>query len=76
MPRPTIDMTVSNRSSPGKAIQASTNLCTARSSLPPKNPELPPISTATTTFSVVAARPTINESRAPWMRRLKKSRPT
>ena len=43
IPRPVIDMTVSNSSSPGNDIQASTNLCTTRSSLPPMNPEVPPI---------------------------------
>ena len=50
-PLPTIDMMVSNSSSPGIAIQASTNRCTTRSNLPPKNPEAPPISTATATLS-------------------------
>ena len=55
--RPTMDIIVSNRSSPGKAIQASTNLCTLRSSLPPRNPEVPPIRMATTTLRAVAARP-------------------
>ena len=55
---PTRDMIVSNSSRPGKAIHASTNLCTAKSHLPPKNPDVPPISTATITLSVVAAMPT------------------
>ena len=32
-PRPTRDIMVSNSSSPGNAIQASTNLCTARSNV-------------------------------------------
>ena len=35
-PRPTIDMMVSNSSRPGKAIQASTNRCIIKSSLPPR----------------------------------------
>ena len=74
-PRPTSDIIVSNSSSPGNAIQASTNLCTARSSLPPKNPEMPPIINATTTLMVVAARPTVSEIRAPKTRRLSRSRP-
>ena len=74
-PLPTIDMMVSNSSRPGIAIQASTNRCTTRSNLPPKNPEAPPISTATTTLTAVAVRPTINDSRAPWMMRLSTSRP-
>ena len=64
-PCPAIDMIVSNSSRPGNDIHASTNRCTKRSSLPPMNPALPPISTATTTCSVVAARPTNNEMRAP-----------
>ena len=64
-PCPAMDMIVSKSSSPGNDIQASTNLCTARSSFPPINPAVPPISTATTTCSVVAARPTNNERRAP-----------
>ena len=68
-------MIVNNTSSPGIAIQASTNRCTVKSTRPPKNPEVPPIRVATTTFRAVAARPTVNESRAPWMRRLNKSRP-
>ena len=60
-PRPTSDMMVSNSSSPGNAIQASTNLCAAKSNLPPKNPDGPPISTATTTLTAVAARPTVSD---------------
>ena len=38
-PRPARDIIVSNSISPGKVIQASTNLCTPRSNLPPRNPE-------------------------------------
>ena len=68
-------MIVSNSSSPGNAIQASTKRCTAKSSLPPRNPDVPPIRVATTTFSVVAARPTTSEIRAPNSRRLNRSRP-
>ena len=64
-PLPAMDMTVSSISKPGNAIQASTNRCTSRSSLPPKNPDVPPIRTATTTFSAVAVSPTNNDSRAP-----------
>ena len=64
-PWPAIDMMVSNSSRPGNDIQASTNRCTRRSSLPPMNPAVPPISTATTTCRVVAARPTNSEMRAP-----------
>ena len=60
-PCPTIDMMVNNSSSPGKAIQASTKRCSARSTLPPRNPEVPPIRTATSTLSAVAARPTVKE---------------
>ena len=71
IPRPTRDITVNSSSSPGKAIQASTNLCAARSARPPKNPDVPPIRTATTTLTVVAANPTVNETRAPWMMRLR-----
>ena len=65
IPRPVIDMTVNSSSSPGNDIQASTNLCTTKSSLPPRNPDVPPISPATTTFRVVAANPTNSEMRAP-----------
>ena len=39
IPRPTIDITVNRMSSPGKASQASTSLCTTMSYLPPKNPK-------------------------------------
>ena len=49
-PRSAIDMTVNSSSSPGNDIQASTNRCTTKSGLPPRNPDVPPISTATTTF--------------------------
>ena len=74
-PCPAMDMMVNNRSRPGKAIQASTNLCTPRSSLPPMNPEAPPTRTATTTLRAVAARPTVSEIRAPTISRVRRSRP-
>ena len=76
MPRPAIDMIVSSNSSPGNAIQASTKRCVTRSSRPPMKPVVPPISTATTTVRAVAVSPTVSDSRAPWMRRLSRSRPT
>ena len=76
MPRPAIDMMVSSSSSPGNAIQASTKRCVTRSRRPPMKPVVPPISTATTTVRTVAASPTVSDSRAPWMRRLSRSRPT
>ena len=38
-------------------------------------PVVPPISTAATTLRAVAASPTVSDSRTPWMRRLKRSRP-
>ena len=75
-PLPTMDITVNNRSSPGKLIQVSTNLCTPRSNLPPKNPEMPPIRVLSTTLRVVTVRPISTEIRAPKIMRLKKSRPT
>ena len=64
-PWPTSDITVIRMSSPGKAIQASTNRCTTISSLPPKNPVVVPISIATTMLILVAARPTTSDTRAP-----------
>ncbi len=51
-PRPTMDMMVSRSSNPGKAIQPSIKRCTTRSTFPPRNPEMPPIRTATTRFRV------------------------
>ena len=65
IPRPVIDMTVNSSSSPGNDIQASTKRCTTRSGLPPRKPDVPPISPATTTLRVVAANPTNIEMRAP-----------
>ena len=58
-------MMVMSRRSPGKAIQASTNLCVSRSSRPPTNPDSPPTTVATTTATVVAAKPTSSDRRAP-----------
>ena len=75
MPWPMMVMTVSSSSRPGNDIQASTRRCTARSSLPPTNPATPPISSDTTTLRVVAANPTASDTRAPYSRRLKTSRP-
>ena len=64
-PRPTIDMMVNRISSPGIDTQASTKRCTARSTLPPRNPDVPPTSMATTTLRAVAPSPTVSETRAP-----------
>ena len=61
---------VNNRSNPGKAFQASTNLCTIRSNLPPMNPEMPPIRVLMKILMVVTARPTSTEMRAPKISRL------
>ena len=46
-------MMVISRRSPGKAIQASTNLCVSRSSRPPMNPDSPPTTVATSTATAV-----------------------
>ena len=55
-------MIVMSRSSPGNAIQASTNLCVTMSSLPPTNPDRPPTAVATTTTATaVAAKPTSSD---------------
>ena len=64
-PCPTMDMMVNRISSPGIDTQASTNRWVVRSTLPPTNPEAPPITMATTTLRAVAARPTVIETRAP-----------
>ena len=58
-------MIVMSRSSPGKAIQASTNLCVTMSNLPPTNPDRPPTAVATSTATAVAAKPTSSDRRAP-----------
>ena len=58
-------MMVMSSSSPGNAIQASTNLCVSRSSRPPTNPDSPPTTVATSTATVVAAKPTSSDRRAP-----------
>ena len=64
-PRPTTDITVSRISRPGIDIHASTKRCTVRSSHPPMKPEMPPTTSATSTLTAVAAKPTPRVRRAP-----------
>ena len=64
-PRPTMDMLVNSKSSPGKNIQASTKRCTAKSNLPPMNPERAPIRTPTTTLRVVVVRHALRNALIP-----------
>ena len=70
-----MDMMVNSNRRPGKAIQASTIRWRTRSIFPPTKPEVPPTSTETTTPSAVADSPENSEILAPYINRLRKSRP-
>ncbi|MBA7689503.1 hypothetical protein ES703_98011 [subsurface metagenome] len=75
IPRPTRDIMTIRIGSQGMHIQASTNLCTIRSNLPPMYPHRIPIIVERSVARAVAAKPTITEIRAPRMTRLSRSRP-
>src|SRR2546429_6103459 len=61
---------------PGTAIMASTMRCTTRSTAPPAYAEAMPTTNQPVTPIRTAPTPTYREIRAPWMMRLRISRPT